>query len=868
MKYGLSPIRTPDKYKNGINNRNHNEHINKSSRRNKNNILRKATRKAAATSNFLSPDFSLVQAFLYDDQVEEDSDDEYDVQRLYELSRKRQDKEPYPNNKNRSNKRNDASFLNRRRDDANDDGDNDNNNPYIYPEPSTFNIQTNQEDVEDDNKNPEDIAINKEIQLNNNNQVFEDMKLAYTKLYNEMKDVDGIMDSIKPCAVELGYNNEKSHNRRVIVNHRSVYLSENKLHKKNRREKRWKNKLNSLYNGEEDLDGIHDDEDDNPKKKSSNKDDDDNGEEEEEEEMEKKERSKLTLVARKSGIRNLRKILPITQLQVGMHTVKKVPLDVEIVDSHDKYGPHFLFTVAYDTDMEEKDVVKAFKPATATLVIVIVTYIYLVLVWNWAFVFLFPPIVVAGVIWFHGVSPFSPMEGIAQFRVEIKDITGWNHRSLLTDHAEVSLETKLITRLWRTDLTIPIPETPRPSIISNDDVTTAIENRKKSRTRIKENIDNLGKLKEETEKELLEEDDGESEDDQNDKMNNNEVNKLIQFDTTINPDIVKDLLEMSGKHDGLRKRKGGDKNGIAGVSKKKNNNNQCRTMPSSSSSKTTTTTILSSRTSRTSSTFDLTKAKDAIKEKYEHQVLKFRYTEPLIHPLLKDFVKHNEELIPLVEDGMPSWSMFLAGYGFYYRKWMRSTFNTVVWIASVGMMILAFYDLFQNVPMVRRYAKNLLGRWFGWLDSVMSAFRLMFLPLFVSLTPVIRGLQGIFNGMVLMLKPMFTFFYTLCKGCYSLIRSLCSCCKSAKDVARLGSSIGQAGSKVPSTSFVRLIYRTCKWMWNIFRSIFIVGLGKMGSYLTSHTESIYRLYFIKHKELIVKVLIGIFLFVVLLSVML
>ena len=92
--------------------------------------------------------------------------------------------------------------------------------------------------------------------------------------------------------------------------------------------------------------------------------------------MEKKERSKLTLVARKSGIRNLRKILPITQLQVGMHTVKKVPLDVEIVDSHDKYGPHFLFTVAYDTDMEEKDVVKAFKPATATLVIVIVTYIY------------------------------------------------------------------------------------------------------------------------------------------------------------------------------------------------------------------------------------------------------------------------------------------------------------------------------------------------------------------------------------------------------------------------------------------------------------------------------------------------------------
>ena len=150
----------------------------------------------------------------------------------------------------------------------------------------------------------------------------------------------------------------------------------------------------------------------------------------------------------------------------------------------------------------------------------------------------------------------------------------------------------------------------------------------------------------------------------------------------------------------------------------------------------------------------------------------------------------------------------------------------------------------------------------------MSAFRLIFLPLFVSLTPVIRGLQGIFNGVVIMMKPLFTFFYTLVKGCYSLIRSLCSCCKSAKDAARIGASIGKAGTKVPSTSFVRLIYSTCKWMWNIFRSIFIVGLGKMGSYLASHTESIYRLYFVKHKETIVKILLGIFVFAVALSILL
>ena len=127
---------------------------------------------------------------------------------------------------------------------------------------------------------------------------------------------------------------------------------------------------------------------------------------------------------------------------MGMFTVKKVPLDVEIVDSHPKYGPHFIFTVAYDTNMEETDVVKTFKPATATLVVIVAVYVYLVFFINWAYLFLFPPLVAAGILFFYNVSPFAPMEGIAQFRVNIKDITGWNHRSLLTDHAEVSLETK------------------------------------------------------------------------------------------------------------------------------------------------------------------------------------------------------------------------------------------------------------------------------------------------------------------------------------------------------------------------------------------------------------------------------------------
>ena len=59
MKYGLSPIRTPTKSK------------------------------SAGKKTFLSPDFSIMQAFLYEDKDEEDSDDEYDAQMLYDLVKQR-----------------------------------------------------------------------------------------------------------------------------------------------------------------------------------------------------------------------------------------------------------------------------------------------------------------------------------------------------------------------------------------------------------------------------------------------------------------------------------------------------------------------------------------------------------------------------------------------------------------------------------------------------------------------------------------------------------------------------------------------------------------------------------------------------------
>ena len=163
------------------------------------------------------------------------------------------------------------------------------------------------------------------------------------------------------------------------------------------------------------------------------------------------------------------------------------------------------------------------------------------------------------------------MEGIAQFRVNLRDITGWNHRSLLTDHAEVSLETKVITRLWRTNSTIPIPETPRSSIYGHASMQS--QKRKKARSKTSEIIEKLGNLKEEAENDILENKesgascDNEVVEDSSGECHigaRNTSNKskdevkqpasvsLEKIDN-LNSNILEDLLVMQAKSDGLRK---------------------------------------------------------------------------------------------------------------------------------------------------------------------------------------------------------------------------------------------------------------------------------------------------------------------------
>ncbi len=612
----------------------------------------------------------------------------------------------------------------------------------------------------------------------------ETLRRKYRQQRAELEKIDAVFQNVTPCSVEQAYLQHSGgikkrllfeastlKNQRVIVDQRTVYLSK----------RRGRSDRRSNYRNSTPLPGTPPA--DRPMRKF------------------------IDLVARKSGRRRVRPILPIREFQIGMYTIKNIPLDIEIV--RDDKTPHFLFTLSYPVDMGAKQYSKAFRPAIATMVVIVMTWFLLSVLYSIWWCFLFPLIVYFVYKIFQQNSPFAPTEGIAQFRCNISDITGWSHSSLLTQMASVALEAKVLTRTWRKSSDVPIPNTPKLRKEAVTPPASDMKGDKKGISRVR---------------------------------SSDSIDRAHEYRGT-------ELRQRKGSH----VVKGSGMTPISRV----------QSMDDFSSAR---------RQRRTSSKFDLTKGgKECNTDKIENVVLQFRYKEPLLHPLLQDFIACHESLIPLVEDGLPSWSLFLAGYGLYYRPWMRRTMDVIIWFASVGMMLLALYDLFQNVPLVRAFVRKYLGKWFSFIENILGAFRVFFVGIIFPINPIIGLFRGLSNAVYISLKVPLQFAFAILKGMGGFCRGMCSCCKAFRPdtairMVKTGSQISKSATSGGITAPIKAFITMCQWIWRIFRSIFLVGLAKIGTYLTSHTQTIYRLYILKHRDRLLAIFLGIVLAIVVLAI--
>lgn len=115
---------------------------------------------------------------------------------------------------------------------------------------------------------------------------------------------------------------------------------------------------------------------------------------------------------------------------------------------------------------------------------------------------------------------------------------------------------------------------------------------------------------------------------------------------------------------------------------------------------------------------------------YKDILILFRFNDCDLPFKLKDIIMSDLRLLTLLETGLPSWAIFLQSYpGFsrLYRPWMCPLARFLYVIISVITVLIGFYDLYKNVPLLKATASHLFGPLFDWIETWEMISRIKYL---------------------------------------------------------------------------------------------------------------------------------------------
>ncbi|XP_050247920.1 uncharacterized protein LOC126695280 [Quercus robur] len=97
---------------------------------------------------------------------------------------------------------------------------------------------------------------------------------------------------------------------------------------------------------------------------------------------------------------------------------------------------------------------------------------------------------------------------------------------------------------------------------------------------------------------------------------------------------------------------------------------------------------------------------------------------------LRQIIMSDLRLLTLLEAGLPSWVIFLQSYpGFchLYRPWMCPLARALYVLISVVTVLIGFYDLYKNVPVLKATASRLCGPLLDWIETWEMVSRIKYL---------------------------------------------------------------------------------------------------------------------------------------------
>ncbi|KAG0609805.1 hypothetical protein M758_7G015300 [Ceratodon purpureus] len=134
-------------------------------------------------------------------------------------------------------------------------------------------------------------------------------------------------------------------------------------------------------------------------------------------------------------------------------------------------------------------------------------------------------------------------------------------------------------------------------------------------------------------------------------------------------------------------------------------------------------------------------------ETYRDVLMVFRFKDPMLPFELQKIVTADSGLLKMLESGLPSWVIFLQSYPIFcqlYRPWMRPLCGTIYFIVSVVTVLIGFYDLYKNVPILKATAARLCGPLFEWIEAWDMISRLKYLGTMLVLQNFEKAFRWLF----------------------------------------------------------------------------------------------------------------------------
>lgn len=115
---------------------------------------------------------------------------------------------------------------------------------------------------------------------------------------------------------------------------------------------------------------------------------------------------------------------------------------------------------------------------------------------------------------------------------------------------------------------------------------------------------------------------------------------------------------------------------------------------------------------------------------YRDVLIVFRFNDRDLPFKLRQIIMSDLRLLTLLEAGLPSWVIFLQSYpGFchLYRPWMCPLARALYVLISIITVLIGFYDLYKNVPVLKAAASRLFGPLFDWIETWEMVSRIKYL---------------------------------------------------------------------------------------------------------------------------------------------